>query len=155
MMPMIAPSVLNVAASTRNWLRMSRRRAPSDLRMPISRVRSATATSMIFMMTIPPTTKPIAGRAVPAIVITLLVFSNITSADAVVSITKLSGCDGRRWRLARSASRTVSIDSSSMSVFAACTSTPSTSPRGLVSRRIGELNGAIAVLSRDWPNRFP
>src|SRR5439155_9837660 len=45
MMPMIAPSVLNVAASTRNWLRMSRRRAPSDLRMPISRVRSATATS--------------------------------------------------------------------------------------------------------------
>src|SRR5579862_5568218 len=41
--------------STRNWFRMSRRRAPSDLRMPISWVRSVTTASMMFMITIPPT----------------------------------------------------------------------------------------------------
>ena len=35
---------------------MSRWRAPSDLRTPISRVRSVTLTSMMFMITIPPTT---------------------------------------------------------------------------------------------------
>ena len=41
---------------------MSRRRAPSALRMPISRVRSATATSMMFMITMAPTTSPIGGQ---------------------------------------------------------------------------------------------
>ena len=34
---------------------MSRLRAPSERRTPISRVRSTTATSMMFMITIPPT----------------------------------------------------------------------------------------------------
>ena len=42
--------------SITNCLRMSRRRAPSDLRMPISWVRSVTLASMMFMMTMPPTT---------------------------------------------------------------------------------------------------
>ena len=134
---------------------MSRRRAPSDFRIPISRVRSATATSMMFMITIPPTIRPMAGSAVPAMVMTLFVFSNITSADAVVSMTKLSGWDGRRCRLERIASRVVSIASSSNTGLAACTSTPSTSPRGFVSRRRGELKGAIAILSSDWPNKLP
>ncbi len=35
---------------------MSRRRAPSALRRPISRVRSDTTISMMFMITMPPTT---------------------------------------------------------------------------------------------------
>ena len=35
---------------------MSDRRAPSALRSPISRVRSVTTISMMFMMTMPPTT---------------------------------------------------------------------------------------------------
>ena len=39
---------------------MSRRRAPSALRRPISRVRSLTTISMMFMMTMPPTTSDIA-----------------------------------------------------------------------------------------------
>ena len=42
-------------ASIRNWIRMSQRRAPIALRMPISRVRSVTDTSMMFMMPMPPT----------------------------------------------------------------------------------------------------
>src|ERR1043165_394506 len=44
---------------------MSRRRAPSDFRMPISCVRSATDTSMMFMITMPQTTTPTAGTADP------------------------------------------------------------------------------------------
>ncbi len=40
----------------------SRRRAPIALRIPISRVRSVTVTSMMFMIPIPPTT-----REMPAI----------------------------------------------------------------------------------------
>ena len=60
--PPAAPTVASVTDSTRNCRRMSVRRAPSDLRMPISRVRSATAISMMFMITIPPTTSEIPGR---------------------------------------------------------------------------------------------
>src|ERR1039457_5885685 len=36
---------------------MSRLRAPTDLRMPISWVRSVTTASMMFMITTPPTTR--------------------------------------------------------------------------------------------------
>ena len=42
-------------ASTRNCRRMSLGRAPTAMRMPISRVRSVTETSMMFMMPMPPT----------------------------------------------------------------------------------------------------
>ena len=47
----------------RNWARMSRDRAPTALRMPISRVRSRTETSMMFMIPIPPTISEI--EAIP------------------------------------------------------------------------------------------
>ena len=55
MMPMTPPSMLNTSASIRNWVRISRPRAPIDIRMPISRVRSVTETSMIFIIPMPPT----------------------------------------------------------------------------------------------------
>jgi hypothetical protein len=42
---------------------MSLRRAPSALRTPISRVRSVTETSMIFMITMPPTTSEMEAMA--------------------------------------------------------------------------------------------
>ena len=45
----------------RNCSITSWRLAPSALRMPISRVRSVTETSMMFMMTTPPTTREIAA----------------------------------------------------------------------------------------------
>ena len=54
--PMSPPNIDSVIDSVRICHRMSRRRAPSDLRSPISRVRSLTAISMMFMMTMPPTT---------------------------------------------------------------------------------------------------
>ena len=44
-----------VKASITNWLRMSTWRAPTARRTPISRVRSRTVASMMFMMPMPPT----------------------------------------------------------------------------------------------------
>ena len=44
---------------------MSRSRAPMDMRMPISRVRSATLTSMMFITPTPPTSRLIAATAMP------------------------------------------------------------------------------------------
>ena len=54
--------MLSTVASATNWKRMSRRFAPMAFRMPISRVRSVTDTSMIFMIPMPPT-----SRDMPAI----------------------------------------------------------------------------------------
>ena len=44
-------------ASTRNCRSMSALRAPTAIRNPISRVRSVTETSIIFIIPIPPTIK--------------------------------------------------------------------------------------------------
>ncbi len=55
------PHAERMADSVRNWIRTSLVRAPSALRMPISRVRSVTETSMIFMMPMPPTIREIAA----------------------------------------------------------------------------------------------
>ena len=56
MTPITPPTSDIVADSIRNCSRMSLRRAPSALRTPISRVRSVTRTSMMFMITMPPIT---------------------------------------------------------------------------------------------------
>ena len=60
-MPMTPPMAEVVPASMINWLRISRPLAPRDLRMPISRVRSVTDTSMMFIMPMPPTTREMAA----------------------------------------------------------------------------------------------
>ncbi len=57
--PIRLPRADSTTASTRNWRRMSRVCAPTALRMPISRVRSRTDTSMMFMIPMPPTTSEI------------------------------------------------------------------------------------------------
>ena len=61
--PMLPPMTQSTAASTRNWLRISLRFAPSAMRRPISRVRSVTLTSMMFMMPMPPTSSEIEAMA--------------------------------------------------------------------------------------------
>ena len=78
---MTPPSALVQAASMTNCSMMYRSLAPRDFRMPISRVRSVTETSMMFMMPMPPTTKEMA--AMPAstptrILIMLVMVSNIS-----------------------------------------------------------------------------
>jgi hypothetical protein len=139
MIPITAPSVLRVAASTRNCRMMSRRLAPSDFLIPISCVRSATATSMMFMMTSPPTMRPMAGNAVPAMVMTFFSLSMNASALAEVSMKKLSGSPGCSLRRPRITSRTDSIASVIVSAVGVWTMIPSTSPRGLVKWWSGEL----------------
>src|SRR5437870_1792064 len=99
--PPAAPTTASVVASTRNWLRMSRRRAPSDLRIPISRVRSATAMSMMFMITIPPTTNETATRPGSARNNTRLILPQKSSTSSAVSSAKSSGSRGRKWRRLR------------------------------------------------------
>ena len=54
-MPNTPPATHSMTASSRNCFVMSRRRAPSDLRRPISRMRSVTFVSIMFMMPMPPT----------------------------------------------------------------------------------------------------
>ena len=58
---MSPPEALSNTVSTRNCITMSRRRAPSARRMPISRVRSVTLASMMFMIPIPPTNSEMAA----------------------------------------------------------------------------------------------
>ena len=48
-------------ASIRNWAMMLLRSAPMALRIPISRVRSVTVTSMMFIMPMPPTAREMAA----------------------------------------------------------------------------------------------
>src|SRR5450756_1733572 len=54
--PMAPPTLASTTASMRICVMISPCRAPTALRMPISRVRSVTLTSMMFMITMPPTT---------------------------------------------------------------------------------------------------
>ncbi len=54
---------LRTVASATNWPRIAPRGAPMALRMPISRVRSVTVTSMMLVMPIPPTSRLIAATA--------------------------------------------------------------------------------------------
>ncbi len=61
-MPMRPPLHESTTVSTRNWMTICRRRAPMARRMPISRVRSVTEASMMFMIPMPPT-----SRLMPAI----------------------------------------------------------------------------------------
>ena len=68
------PKVESVTDSVRICQTMSRRRAPSALRSPISRVRSLTTISMMFMMTMPPTTSdsattPISTAKMPLVAV--------------------------------------------------------------------------------------
>ena len=62
-MPSSPPMAEVVPASMTNWLRMSLRLAPRDFRMPISRVRSVTDTSMMFIIPMPPTSREMAAMA--------------------------------------------------------------------------------------------
>ena len=55
MMPEVPPIRLMVNDSITNCALMSCLRAPIARRMPISRVRSSTEASMMFMMPMPPT----------------------------------------------------------------------------------------------------
>ena len=62
-MPTMPPSAESTTASIRNCSSTSRSSAPMARRRPISRVRSVTLTSMMFMMPMPPTSRLTAATA--------------------------------------------------------------------------------------------
>ena len=64
---------------------MSERRAPIALRMPISRVRSVTLTSMMFITPMPPTSSEIAATSPSSVVKTLLVELDVDSSEPWLS----------------------------------------------------------------------
>ena len=72
-MPTVPPIMLSVTASTRNCRRTSPSVAPTAMRTPISRVRSVTDTSIMFIIPMPPTTSDTAATEPSRIVITRLV----------------------------------------------------------------------------------
>ncbi len=80
----------------------SRPRAPSASRSPISRVRSVTETSMMFMIPIPPTTSEMLAIAASSIVITCVVPCAAAAISLWLRTVKSSGsfgasrCEARR-----------------------------------------------------------
>ena len=74
-MPIAPPTRDMTMASMRNWVIIVRYVAPSALRTPISRVRSVTDTSIIFIIPMPPTSKEIAATA-PRNKVMVAVFSS-------------------------------------------------------------------------------
>ena len=85
-MPRKPPSAEVVAASTTNCARMTRSLAPSALRMPISRVRSVTDTSMIFMMPMPPTSSEMLAMPV-RMTMTMWIILFISSRNSLALYT--------------------------------------------------------------------
>ena len=75
-------------ASTRNWRRITRGVAPSALRRPISRIRSVTETSMMFMTPIPPTSNETAAIPPSSTVSVLLVEDTVASSDCWLLMVK-------------------------------------------------------------------
>ena len=72
--------------SMRNCTRISLLVAPIALRRPISRVRSVTDTSMIFMMPMPPTKSEIAAMAPNNIDIVFVVLSSVLLRSDILRI---------------------------------------------------------------------
>ena len=82
---------------------MSRRRAPTALRMPISRVRSRTETSMMFMIPMPPTISEI--EAMPpssSVSVPLIALAVWSSCDWSKIEKSSSSVAARPWRDRRS-----------------------------------------------------
>ena len=112
------PASDSSAASSRNWRRTSFWRAPRARRRPISAVRSATATSMMFMITIPPT--PSETEAIRRVSMKAAAEIWCQTSCRLSAVTRPNGSGARKsvWRSARSTPRTSSAESS----------TPSTPP---------------------------
>src|SRR5437764_12565781 len=66
--PIIPPIAHTTTASVKNCTNTSKLRAPTAIRMPISRVRSVTDTNVMFMTPIPPTIGEIAATAPSGVV---------------------------------------------------------------------------------------
>ncbi len=107
--PMAPPTIAITVDSTRNCIRMSRFFAPSDLRMPISRVRSVTEASITFMITTPPITRKIeTSPTIPEASVPVR-FCHRPIKLSLARMPKLSSSLGARWRRARINTRASSL----------------------------------------------
>ena len=97
-MPSAAPSTPparpSTVASTRNCRRIAAGGAPSALRSPISRVRSVTETSMMFITPMPPTSSDSAAMPVSRMVSVRLTDVAVASSDCWLVMVKSAEVGG-------------------------------------------------------------
>ena len=109
MMPTTPPREVRNTASSRNCQRISRRRAPSALRTPISRVRSVTLIVMIAITPMPPTIRAIDEMTTSARKMPPLMRSQTWNSAAWVAMSKSLSSSRRRPCRARMISSTSRI----------------------------------------------
>ncbi|MCG3163443.1 MAG: hypothetical protein JMDDDDMK_04870 [Acidobacteria bacterium] len=99
--PIMPPVRLSTMDSIRNCVRTADERAPIAMRMPISRVRSVTDTSMMFMMPMPPTSSETLAMLPSRMVIMRLVSSAVSATSVMLRTLKSLSWFGPslcRWR---------------------------------------------------------
>ena len=100
--PRMPPIDVSTTASMRNWTRISRRRAPSALRTPISRVRSVTEMVMMAITPMPPTISAIDEITTSASRMARVNWLRMPRIESAVSRSKSFSSSSRsRWRLRR------------------------------------------------------
>src|SRR5881394_2509371 len=151
--PATPPSSDRMADSARNWRRTSRRDAPSDLRIPISRVRSVTLISMMFMITIPPTTMPMPTTAGTTVKITRVSLPQNAIRPSPVSTVKSSSCEGRRWCAMRIASSARSMPSATRAAAGILTEITVVWRRPYSASNV--VSGSMTNPSQDCPSTVP
>jgi hypothetical protein len=99
--PSAPPMLVSITASTRNWARMRRRRAPSARRTPISLVRSVTETSMMFMTPMPPIRSAMPQMPTEALAMVPVSRSKVSCIEALENISKSLSASGATPRARR------------------------------------------------------
>ncbi len=152
---MAAPATDRVDDSARNWNRISLRLAPRAFRTPISRIRPATDSNMIFMITMPPTTRETDTSPGIAANRILLMVSHVLRRSLDVWSQKLFSSPGRSRRSRLKAASTSSIAACISSVVRAFTviSPMRLRCQAMVSRNV-EM-GTSTDASRITPRRPP
>ena len=132
---------------------MSRRDAPSDLRMPISCVRSVTLMSMMFMITMPPTTMPIPTTAGTTVKMTRVSRPQNAISPSPVSMVKSFSSPGRsRWAI-RIASSVRSIAAATVSAVGILTEMTFVWRRPYIISNV--VSGSMTKPSHDCPSTVP
>src|SRR5258708_9063789 len=90
-------TIVSMADSAKNCRRMSRLVAPIALRVPISRVRSVTETSMMFITPIPPKHSVTMATQPKKIVTTPKISSSILAPSIVSQMKIASLSTGSKW----------------------------------------------------------
>ena len=144
--PTIPPIPASITASTRNCVRMWPWRAPTALRMPISRVRSVTVTSMMFITPIPPTSSEIAATAASNTVNVRLLLETVCSNDCWFSTLKSVELEPG-WRATSTAEISLCAAVAAVFELVACTVRPSTVPELPTNSSRAVVSGMIAMLS--------